>query len=182
MIQTTVMMVLLPLIWVSVAQAGEFFRWVDDHGITHYGEVPPEGTDAVRAFSTPNTQSESSPEQVYFSIVNQSRRMEEARLARERIRVDQELLARDDRPEAPRTPDDDYDNPPNYPYGYQVPYLRHDVRIHRPPPHREFVTPDCRTSYIGCKKSIEQHPRIAGDRRTLGERRRDAARPDHAHR
>lgn len=141
----------------DIAVAAEVYRWVDQKGVTHYGEQPPEGSSAERAFTMPDTAPVSDANDEYFSVINQSRRMEESRLAREKARSDLTAERRASQPVGPNTvylQGDGYGR--GYGYAYPVyPYPRPPIHGK---PGRASIS-DCRTSYIGCPKYLPPNPR-----------------------
>ena len=136
--------------------APEVFRWVDDKGVTHYGEEPPEGVRPERAFTMPDAARVSNPEDDYFSVVNQSRRMEESRLAREKAR--DERIA-EQRASQPGQPANVYIQNDGYARGFGYaypPYVYPRPPIHGKPSRSAGA--DCRTTYIGCPKYLPPNP------------------------
>lgn len=158
----------------ACAFGAEVFRWVDNRGVTHYGEEPPAGSSPERAFTMPDTETNSNPEDDYFSVVNQSRRMEESRLAREKARSDARTAARSNRPQQPGVVYLDGDGIGRG-YGYDIPPYVYP----RPPigkrPNRRAIT-DCRTTFIGCRKTLPPNP-DAFPKRQIRPRRSTAQRP-----
>jgi len=149
----------LGLVFLSIGAwslGAEVYRWVDNRGVTHYGEEPPEGSNPEPAFTMPDSETITNPEDDYFSVVNQSRRMEESRMAREKARSEVRSQARANRPQQPEVV---YlgDDGIRRGYGYGVPAYVYP----RPPigarPNRRAIT-DCRTTYIGCRKTLPPNP------------------------
>jgi hypothetical protein len=86
---------LLVFAWSAAGTAAEVFRWVDEGGVTHFSESPPE-QDAqdlqTLEFSDPAPPSD--PENDYYSIANQSKRMEAMRAEREKAQAERDLAMR----------------------------------------------------------------------------------------
>jgi hypothetical protein len=77
------------------------YRWTDAQGQVHLADSPPEaGTPGVETLSLPAYLP--APADDYWSVTSQARRMEAARLARERVRAD--LLQAQARITAPPPP------------------------------------------------------------------------------
>jgi hypothetical protein len=145
------------------AQGAEIFRWVDDKGVTHYGEEPPAGSQPEYAFDLPAGRASTSPEDEYFSVVNQSRRMEEARLARERARSEirsSEGARRSQQPGRVVYLDGDGERRG---YGYGLPAYGYPVRPIDKRSSRRSVS-DCRLTYIGCRKTLPPNRGAFGKR------------------
>ena len=81
--------IILPIVlffYGSVGYADEFYKWVDENGVTHYGEaLPNEDIDHV-AFNFPDQYVTSNPEEDYYSIQNQLQRMLDRRKQSEKKR------------------------------------------------------------------------------------------------
>ncbi|MEM8844623.1 MAG: DUF4124 domain-containing protein [Pseudomonadota bacterium] len=71
---------LIAVLFVSSAEAQEFYKWVDEDGVTHYGEVLPSPDIAHEEFDFPAAYETSNPTDDYYSIQNQLKRVQEQRL------------------------------------------------------------------------------------------------------
>ena len=69
---------LVGLITGSYVQAQQLYKWVDAHGLTHYGDVLPDEHIEHEAFSFGEYQQQENPDD-YYSIQNQLRRLQETR-------------------------------------------------------------------------------------------------------
>jgi len=69
--------------------AGDIFRWTDANGTTHFSDAAPEGVVQPVVLQVPEFAKPADPANDYYSIINQSRRMEESRMAREKLRAEQ---------------------------------------------------------------------------------------------
>lgn len=74
---------LLTLIAVSAfainAQAQQLYKWVDENGVTHYEESRPDQNVEHVALQFPDEYEVSNPEEDYYSIQNQLKRLQEWR-------------------------------------------------------------------------------------------------------
>ena len=66
-------------LYASNVYAAQFYKWVDEDGITHYGESLPEDNVEHVAFEFPEQYVTSNPEEDYYSIQNQLQRMQQWR-------------------------------------------------------------------------------------------------------
>ena len=74
------MITLLSLMLVSsVSYAQEYYKWVDEDGVTHYGEALPDNNTDHVAFKFPEEYATSNAKDDYYSIQNQLQRMLERR-------------------------------------------------------------------------------------------------------
>jgi hypothetical protein len=79
----------------SVGGAAAVYRWVDEAGVTHFSEAPPETpAGEVQTLDVPEPGPRADPENDYYSIANQSKRMEAVREERERARAERDLARR----------------------------------------------------------------------------------------
>jgi len=87
---TRIPALLLLLLAVSTAGAGEIYTWIDAEGITHFSETAPEDPAAAAAplalEPPPATRPPAGDD--YYSVINQAARMEARRLAAERLRAE----------------------------------------------------------------------------------------------
>ena len=67
----------------------DVFRWTDANGVTHFSDEAPEGVVQPVVLQVHEFAKPSDPANDYYSIINQSRRMEESRMAREKLRAEQ---------------------------------------------------------------------------------------------
>lgn len=73
------------------ALSDQLYRWIDQNGVTHFSDAAPP-SDATAVQSTPRpVYMAVEPDENYFSIINQSRRLEQRRLEREQARAAREL-------------------------------------------------------------------------------------------
>ncbi|MGI9301477.1 MAG: DUF4124 domain-containing protein [Gammaproteobacteria bacterium] len=87
--QLNLIFTLFILVLLTSATAGEVFMWTDKWGVTHFSQTPPvEGTPGVHAHELGPLPPAVSPEEDYFSIINQANRLEDRRLARQKARDD----------------------------------------------------------------------------------------------
>ena len=68
------------------AYAQQFYKWVDAQGVTHYGEELPVGVADHKEFEFPDDYAASNPEEDYYSIQNQLKRLQENRSQQRRDR------------------------------------------------------------------------------------------------
>ena len=61
------------------ASAQQLYKWVDDQGVTHYGENLPNADVEHVALKFPEKYEYSNPEEDYYSIQNQLKRLQESR-------------------------------------------------------------------------------------------------------
>ena len=80
-----IFMVMLTLIS-SATHAKEYYKWVDENGVTHYGEDVPAENVEHEAFNFPEQYTTSDPKQDYYSIQNQLDRLVERRQQLQRQR------------------------------------------------------------------------------------------------
>lgn len=73
------------------AAAERIYRWTDTAGTIHFSDEPPAQpvADTV-SIELPQFAAPRDPANDYYSIVNQSKRMEQSRLAREKLRAEQQ--------------------------------------------------------------------------------------------
>ncbi len=82
---------LLGLLLCSPVEATQVFRWVDAQGVVQFSDAPPTVPVAdILIIDTPVFARGANPDSDYYSIVNQNRRMEQSRLAREKLRAEQQ--------------------------------------------------------------------------------------------
>ena len=81
----------------SAAVAGQYYRWIDSSGNLYIGDQPPPGSgDATRPLPLPEyAPPERSPEDDPYSILNQTKRLEEQREALARQRLEQRSAERE---------------------------------------------------------------------------------------
>ena len=100
LVQTTMMqktkhyfLVLSVLFAVTPVSASGIHKWVDADGVTHYSDVQPESGNPVSTLDIPVRDSARSADgDHYYSIQNQWRRVNQARLAREKKEQEQARL------------------------------------------------------------------------------------------
>ncbi len=88
------MLVLLILLLASSISYGQqYYKWVDENGVTHYGEaLPSENTEHV-AFEFPEQYTTTNAEEDYYSIQNQLQRMLERRKLQREARASRQSPA-----------------------------------------------------------------------------------------
>ena len=64
---------------VSHADSQQLYKWVDDQGVTHYGDALPDDEIAHESFHFPQYSHVSNPSDDYYSIQNQLQRLQERR-------------------------------------------------------------------------------------------------------
>jgi len=84
----TFLLMLLTLI-ASCATAAEVYTWIDDNGVTHFSETPPQqqtdDTQRIDLAPLPKSSSSNDEDDDYYSVVNQAERMEARRLENEKL-------------------------------------------------------------------------------------------------
>lgn len=112
---------------------GPVHKWVDDDGVTHYSDEPPQSA-ATTLIELPKPARADSaggsgePQDDYYSISNQWQRMHLERLERERLNLERERIraARQTPPAAAKDDDDEVRYVPLYSgFGYYRPHRRH---------------------------------------------------------
>ena len=133
----------------TYAAAAPIFTWVDQDGVTHFSETPPED-DAVESFRIELEQAPAAgpaQDDDYFSVVNQVDRMRKSRLENEKVRTERLQAEAEARRAAtanqPRSSDYYYDSNRYFPatsfLGYRPGYQPGYKPGHRPgnkPGHR----------------------------------------------
>ena len=128
--------VLALLTTVTAVCASEVYSWIDEHGTTHFSQVPPDNlshpSEQIELLSPP--EAGDTKEDDYYSVINQANRMETRRLENEKLEAER----RQAEAEAQRAAAEAYaarnappqgyvrEEPryyPSYPlYGYRPPY------------------------------------------------------------
>lgn len=140
------------------AAAGAVHKWVDEHGVTHYSDEPPDNTETTLIELPEPTIARTASEDGgladdYYSISNQWARMNEERLERERLDLERDRIraARQTPVPAPAAGDsgDEVRYVPVYSgFGYYRPHRRHHGRHHggmRPHPRPQPRQPSLGT-------------------------------------
>ena len=130
----------------QTAAGGAVHKWVDDDGVTHYSDEPPQSTvttliELQKPTSVDSAGGSGRPQDDYYSISNQWQRMHQERLERERLNLERERIraARQKPPAAAADDDDEVRYVPIYSgFGYYRPHRRphrfhHGIR-HKPRP------------------------------------------------
>lgn len=89
-----IQLVLIALLPLSAAHA-DVYQWVDKEGVTHYSDAPPSaGTTQVVAKPVNIRQdyTKSNPDEDYYSIVNQSKRLQAQRAEKEALALQKEQV------------------------------------------------------------------------------------------
>lgn len=64
---------------VSQVNSQQLYKWVDDQGVTHYGDALPDENIVHESFKFPQYNQASKPSDDYYSIQNQLQRLQERR-------------------------------------------------------------------------------------------------------
>mgnify|MGYP001822123405 CR=1 FL=1 len=128
--------------WPGSGTTAEVFRWVDEGGVTHFSESRPEQeAQDLQTLELADPVPRSDPENDYYSIANQSKRMEAVRAEREKAQAERDLAMRQLELEAARN--QFQPSPPQTQiitrYGYSAPYY---PPIWPRPPHPGPYPPD----------------------------------------
>lgn len=118
--------------------ADEIYRWVDENGVTHFSQMPPDGVTGVEQQTLRDTRpSDYDPEQDLYDVEGQAERMQQLRDEREEKR--QAARLKRER-EAERQQIMQYQNRQHYGYPYYrpgwvnpYPPLRPNPPVVRPP-------------------------------------------------
>lgn len=86
----TAAFILSIILFGSVAYAEEYYKWVDEDGVTHYGEALPSDETEHVAFEFPERYATSNANDDYYSIQNQLQRMLEWKQLQRRPQVQKE--------------------------------------------------------------------------------------------
>lgn len=78
---------LMTMLFITCGHAQEYYKWVDADGVTHYGEVLPDPGTKYEAFELPRQYVSSEPDEDYYSIQNQLKRLQEQRLLWRKLNV-----------------------------------------------------------------------------------------------
>lgn len=113
----------------SNVYAEQFYKWVDENGITHYGEILPNAEVEHVAFEFPEQYVTANPEDDYYSIQNQLQRMLDRR--EEQRRKKQERIATANANSPPPLPPVEYYDEPRYGYYQPIyyPHLKHKKKF-----------------------------------------------------
>ena len=107
----------------------QFYKWVDENGVTHYGEALPRADVEHVAFEFPEQYSTSNPKDDYYSIQNQLQRMLDRRQEQRRNKQERIAAANANSPQPP-IPPVEYEEP-RYSYYQPVffPHLKHKKKF-----------------------------------------------------
>lgn len=85
------------------ASAGTVHTWVDEDGVTHFSDEPPESQQVdVTVLEVPeNFPQPAAADEDYYSIVNQWQRAQEERMAREQLKLERAKLKAEQRRQSP---------------------------------------------------------------------------------
>ena len=78
--------ILLTVILSGQAFGQQLYKWVDEHGLTHYSETAPKNAVEHVTFDFPDRYIAADPEQNYHSIQNQLKRMQARKHAQQKLR------------------------------------------------------------------------------------------------
>jgi hypothetical protein len=97
------------------AGAATIHRWIDADGVTHFSDSPPESKDIdVEIIEFGDDYSPTpAPDEDYYSITNQWRRLHEERVARQQLNIERARLRAEQAP-VPLPQEDDGYQPPRY--------------------------------------------------------------------
>ena len=120
------------------AAASAVHKWIDERGVTHYSDEPPDSVETTLIELPEPTIIRTASEDDgladdYYSISNQWQRMNEERLERERLNLERARIraARQTPVTAPAANDDEVRYVPVYSgFGYYRPHRRHHRRHH----------------------------------------------------
>lgn len=88
-----IVVLLILLLTSSISYSQQYYKWVDENGVTHYGEVLPDANTKHVAFEFPQQHTTANAEDDYYSIQNQLQRMLERRKLESEIRARRETSA-----------------------------------------------------------------------------------------
>ena len=77
-------------VFASSVQAQKLYKWVDENGVTHYQESRPDSNVEHVALQFPDKYDVSNPEEEYYSIQNQLKRLQESRAQQQAARQQQQ--------------------------------------------------------------------------------------------
>ncbi len=80
----------LVAVFMTYAIAAPVYTWIDQDGVTHYSETPPENhaVDSEMIELEPAPAAGPAPDDDYFSVIRQAERMEKSRLENEKVRTE----------------------------------------------------------------------------------------------
>jgi hypothetical protein len=119
------------LVFGMPATAGEVYKWVDADGITHFGESPPaSAAGEVEVIEMAVIEPVTQPTRDYQSTLDVAKSIEESRLERERLRLEQRKLDADSRRRQPGAYSEQGTTRYYYPpyYGHPRKYPPHHYR------------------------------------------------------
>ena len=82
-----IVVLLILLLASSISYGQQYYKWVDENGVTHYGETLPNDKTEYVAFEFPAQYTTSNAEDDYYSIQNQLQRMLERRTLQREARA-----------------------------------------------------------------------------------------------
>ena len=84
---TVIYLSLLLSLPASLSSAAQVYTWIDNAGITHFSETPPPdpATDTQLVDIQPPPAPANTPDEDFYSVINQADRMERSRLANEKL-------------------------------------------------------------------------------------------------
>ena len=80
------LLILLTIILSSQAFGRQLYKWVDEHGVTHYSETVPKNATGHVTFDFPDHYVVANPEKAYHPIQNQLKRMQARKHAQQKLR------------------------------------------------------------------------------------------------
>lgn len=137
MVKSIVSLFVVLLMTMAVATAQELYKWVDDQGVTHYGDTLPDQHVEHESFKFAEYTQQANSSADYYSIQNQLQRLQDRRAAElERKQQLAEIKAAKNPPK-PDTkvtlyePERRYYSPAYYPYGFIKPYIKGVGHYHK---------------------------------------------------
>ncbi len=90
---TSVLLLIVFSAFAFNAHAQQYYKWVDENGVTHYEEERPNQNIEHVALQFPDEYSVSNPEEDYYSIQNQLKRLQEWRAQQQAAKQKAQALA-----------------------------------------------------------------------------------------
>jgi len=139
MVKSIFNLLIVLLMTMAVATAQELYKWVDDQGVTHYGDSLPDQQIEHESFKLAEYTQQANTNSDYYSIQNQLQRLQERRTAE---LEQKQQLAEINAAKNPPKPDTEvtlyepeerrYYSPAYYPYGFIKPHVRGVGPYHKP--------------------------------------------------
>ncbi len=134
-IKHTLLVLFIASLVASPIYAEQIHKWIDEEGVTHYSDSAPESkTEDVSVIETLDEYTvPQNLDEDYYSITNQWLRMNEERLAREKLKLEQEKQRAASQPPPPQVIYVQEDVGYGVSYPYYFPYPRPKPPHIRPP-------------------------------------------------